>query len=142
MLHYDHIEEISLLEDDNDKILHLTLNYFPYDDYPDENGRTTIHHLTFRFSFDLIKILVEKNVNINILDDMGNTPLHYAVFRDDYSEILKYFIKHGANVNIKNNNGHTASNLRNILKEAENKDDLTYNLVKKVFSLIGIEMYF
>lgn len=142
MIHYDHLDEISLLENDNERILHLKLNYYPPDDYPDEKGRTTIHHLTFRFSFDLIKILIDKNVNINIMDDMGNTPLHYAVFRDDYPEVLKYFIKNGAKVNIKNKNGNTPTDLRTILKKAEDNAEINYYTVKKVFSLIGMEMYF
>jgi ankyrin repeat protein len=142
MIHYDHIQELISLQDDDSRIKHLLLNYHPADDYPDEKGRTTIHHLAFRFSFDLIKILIDKNVNINLIDDMGNTPLHYAVFRDDYSEVLKYFIKNGARVNVKNKNGHTPCNLRNTLKQVECDAEINYLIVKQVFSLMGVDMYY
>lgn len=40
-----------------------------------------------------------KNIDINKCDDQGNTPLHYAVFHENY-QIAKTLIDYGADVNV------------------------------------------
>ena len=112
MEHHDYINELNNMIYDTERKNHLEKYYESYDDYPDENGRTTLHHLILNYSLDLIKILIKKKVNINILDNYGNTPLHYAFFREDYSLILKLFIKNNAKINIQNQFGDTPSSLR------------------------------
>jgi ankyrin repeat protein len=54
----------------------------------------------------VIKILVESGVNINIVDELGMTPLSYAVYRKSF-RICKLLIECGANINHRNNYGIT-----------------------------------
>lgn len=51
-------------------------------------------------------ILAEKNVDTNIYDKGGNTPLHIAV-RVDNEEIISMLLCHGASVHVVNGNGET-----------------------------------
>ena len=56
-------------------------------------------------NFTATKFLLKQNVDVNIRDVLGNSPLHYSV--DFKFEITKILIKKGANVNAKNNSGKT-----------------------------------
>lgn len=115
--HYDHIYYLNTIDNDDELLSHLDKYYEAHDDYPDENGKTTLHYVMYHCAFNIIVFLIEKkNVNINLIDDIGNTPLHYAVFREDYPAILKYFVKKGAKVNVKNIFDETPYSLRKIIK--------------------------
>ena len=65
------------------------------------------------YHIDMIKYLVgDCNIDINSRDEEGNTPLinvinGYGRGRDGF-EIIKYLVDHGADVNAKNNEGHSA----------------------------------
>lgn len=52
-------------------------------------------------SFEIIKNLFEKGMNLNFSDKNGNTPLHHAIIKR-YYYLIKMMIKYGAKVNIKN----------------------------------------
>jgi len=56
---------------------------------------------------ELFKILIETNVDMNVKDENGNTPLHRITDID----VAKIFVCAGANPNIKNNNGDTPLHL-------------------------------
>lgn len=97
----------------------------------DENGFTMLT-LTFQFFYkerakkgtywekkqsqiilDMLKILIDNNANINILDDYsGMAPLHYAVseksllFREIRIKIVKLLIDRGADVNLVTKEGN------------------------------------
>ncbi|ORX44721.1 ankyrin [Piromyces finnis] len=55
---------------------------------------------------DILKFLVINNLNINMKDKEGNTPLAYAI-KAQNSDIVKYLIENGANINHKNNKGQS-----------------------------------
>lgn len=52
--------------------------------------------------------LVDQNVCINAVDEMGLTPLMYAVMHNDCVDVVEMLIKKGADVNAKDNLGRTA----------------------------------
>ena len=53
-----------------------------------------------------IKRLVNKGININMVNEFGETPLHSAA-SCGRTDIAKYFIELGANVNAKDMDGFT-----------------------------------
>ncbi|ORX83059.1 ankyrin [Anaeromyces robustus] len=50
---------------------------------------------------DILDCLVNKNLNINSQDEVGHTPLIYAIHRGNFN-IIKYLIEHGADIQIVN----------------------------------------
>jgi ankyrin repeat protein len=79
-------------------------------------------------NIDIIRYLVEqRNVDVNIKDEKGQTPLHFATESCNIS-IIKYFVEQGrADVNIKSNTNQTP------LQIAINRDsiDIIKYLVEK-----------
>lgn len=53
---------------------------------------------------NLVQHLLNKGVNIDLVDKNGNTAAHIVVMRDNI-EIFKILLNKGANIDIKNNNG-------------------------------------
>ena len=58
-------------------------------------------------NFNIIELLVKNGVNVNIIDNTFNTPLHYIVdnhndydyhYDNEIKEIVKLLINHGANL--------------------------------------------
>ena len=61
-------------------------------------------------SNDLHKInflVINKEIDINEIDDFGNTPLIYAIYKKK-NDIAKLLIKNNANTEIKNKHGQNA----------------------------------
>ena len=56
---------------------------------------------------DCIKLLLDKNPDLDILNDYGETALMIAVKMNNI-QIVRLFIKKGCNINIKNYYGDTA----------------------------------
>lgn len=79
----------------------------------DQYGRTVFHELAKTSSDnkeEIIKLISEHGVNINAIDNNGNTALHLAAIHQQYST-MKLLIKYGADDNIPNNNGQLATDL-------------------------------
>ena len=79
---------------------------------------------TFRGNYEVTKALVDKGVNVNVIDDFDNsTPLMYALqsFSEDKYKIANYLIDHGADVTMVDDYGKTA------LDYAKEKDVLLLN---------------
>jgi hypothetical protein len=53
---------------------------------------------------DEFKRLVKEGANVNIQNNDGNTPLHYALWYQP--SIVEFLVQHGANVNIQNKYGN------------------------------------
>lgn len=51
---------------------------------------------------DVVKVLIENGADINIQDDFGSKPLHYAVYRGN-KNIVKLLIENETNIDCKNN---------------------------------------
>lgn len=67
---------------------------------------------------ELITLLIQKGVNINAQDDLGNTALIYAI-QNGYPQAIKILLAAGANPNLKNKWKKTASD---IAQKSYNKD--------------------
>lgn len=76
-------------------------------------GYTTVsahgEHLEYS-NFEIVKMLVQKGANPNLINKFGNTPLHLAFLRRDLDMIV-CLIEHGAELDIKNHEGNTPIDL-------------------------------
>ncbi len=52
-------------------------------------------------TFKVIRLLIEKGIDINSKTVLGESALHYACMNEDGVDIAKYLIENGANVNAK-----------------------------------------
>lgn len=59
-----------------------------------------------KLPLSFVENLISKNLDINAQDKNGNTPLHFAADRENWST-LKYLIENKGDVNIKNKDGFT-----------------------------------
>lgn len=64
-------------------------------------------HMKHRF--EIVKLLVEKGVNLNVSDKNGETPLHLACWSEgpDKLSTVEYLLLQGAEVNLRGRNGYT-----------------------------------
>jgi ankyrin repeat protein len=57
---------------------------------------------------DSLKILDDTTIDLNITDEFGFTPLHWACFHGDkFEAVVEKLLKAGAKVNVKSKNGTT-----------------------------------
>ncbi|MBK6622584.1 MAG: ankyrin repeat domain-containing protein [Saprospirales bacterium] len=73
----------------------------------DNKGLKPLHYCALKNDIKTAKLILEKGVNIDLIDSYGNTPLWRAVFeaREEKYEVVLFFIQNGANPTIKNNTG-------------------------------------
>ena len=70
-------------------------------------GETQLHHCARKgIISSVIRLLSIRNINVNVKDVSGNTPLHWAA-RNGHVEITRLLLQNGAEVNAKNNYGNT-----------------------------------
>jgi len=69
-----------------------------------------IHKIIVDNRLDLLNILIENDLNINIRDEKGNTPLVYAIQCRNI-DITEYLISHGADCHNINDNDETIDNI-------------------------------
>lgn len=74
-------------------------------------SNTALHLACFRGFYEVIQVLVTGKANVKGANDEGNTPLHLAVRRENYSKIADLLIKNGASLNVKNLAGSTPKEL-------------------------------
>ena len=57
----------------------------------------------------MLRYLLERNAEVNALDDKGSTPSHHASqsFWADFPEVVQLLLDRDADVNMKNDNGDT-----------------------------------
>jgi ankyrin repeat protein len=69
-------------------------------------GLSIIHQSIILDNFRLFKLLLDKNIDFNLSDFLGNTPLHYIIIDSRY-EYLELFLKKIKNIqfNLSNING-------------------------------------
>lgn len=88
----------------------------------DEEGLNVLHWAADRGDLEIVMHLVKNiNIDINTKDMDGQTALHYAS-SCGHEEVLKFLLESGADLSIKNCDGHTAkdvadsSNIQKILE--------------------------
>ena len=65
-------------------------------------GKTALHKAVYNGLLPIVKMLLDKGVDLNIQDDVyGNTPLHKACEYDQY-EAARLLISKGCDTNLKN----------------------------------------
>ena len=75
-----------------------------------ENGMAAIHQICKNGSFDLFDIIINKNIDFNTPDLLGNTPLHYTIIESNFDLSFKLIDKID-NFNIYNYQGDTVLHL-------------------------------
>jgi ankyrin repeat protein len=67
------------------------------------NGYTPLHRAVFGGYVDYAQMLLERGAALDVVDDLGNTPLHAAVSLYTFCALLTQFLlDHGADVNARN----------------------------------------
>ncbi len=80
-------------------------------DARDEFGMTALHWAVAQNYEELVQDLLNNyKLDLNVQDNEGNTPLHYAA-RNGNDVIFQVLLAHGANINTRNNGGNTALHL-------------------------------
>lgn len=95
----------------------------------DNQGTSAVHYAAARNHVDMLKVMIEKGVDINITEDepacAGNTPLHTACDKGN-KEIVDVLIKAGADDTLLNIKGNTPAHLvvteRRFGKDIEDED--------------------
>lgn len=54
----------------------------------------------------IVRMLLDKGANINLMNDLGVTPLHCAA-GNAYIEVVKILLEHGADITARDSRGHT-----------------------------------
>ena len=102
----------------------LSLNLFPQDTEQDP-----LYDATIRASVDGVKQALAEGADINRQSDNGYTALMWAcswAYRPGYSDVAKYLIEAGADVNIRANDSTTA-----VLEAAEGSKEISLMLLDK-----------
>uniref|UniRef100_A0ABD2XEW2 Uncharacterized protein n=1 Tax=Trichogramma kaykai TaxID=54128 RepID=A0ABD2XEW2_9HYME len=89
----------------NEKVVELLLRQGADPNLANNDGDTALHLICKRYGDnDLMKILFEvcdqlkKKVQVDVRDQLGNTPLHWALFHGQKKEV-EFLLKRGANPN-------------------------------------------
>lgn len=101
-----------------EKILNKTKNL---NNINNKFGLSILHQSIINNNVKLFKLLLKKNIDINLTDFYGNTPLHYILFDKLENFLLLIILNNNINFNLTNINGDTPLH---ILLDYENIDDL------------------
>ena len=91
-----------------------------------ENGWSLLSVSAFHHSFECVKLLLDKNADINSVSNNGTSVLMYAktkVFENRNFEFLNYLIARGADANIKDNFG---KDILDYVKEIDDDEMIEY----------------
>lgn len=103
------------MEQDSLELVELLLENGASPEIPTTDGEYPIHLASQQYdSEDFILTLIEHGVNINRIDEHGNTALHYAVLNGN-DVMIEVLLESGADVNIRNNDGKTPLHLYTML---------------------------
>lgn len=73
-------------------------------DSQSKHGESALHQSCLRGNITAVKFLLKNKAQINILNKIGETPLHYAV-RASQKEIIQLLLEYGADTQIKSEDG-------------------------------------
>jgi ankyrin repeat protein len=69
-----------------------------------QSSRTSVRLATAQGYLDVVMFLYHIRVNLNLRDEIGQTALHIALFKD-YSSIVKFLLRQGADKTAKDDDG-------------------------------------
>ena len=75
--------------------------------YRDENGLTALHKAALTGQYEVLKLLLTFNLDLNLSDVTGHTALHYAAYSGIDASIY-LLAKYGANINAQDDEGQTS----------------------------------
>ena len=99
-----------------------------------DDGNSLLHYSVFHDLVDLVSYLIDKKAEINVKNNFGDTPLHYAMQNNNKevvlnrSQIIQLLLDNGADLKIKNNHNKTPYDMAevcNTLKEARYKENVS-----------------
>ena len=96
----------------------------------DSYKRTPLHYATTKEVGALLML------DINAIDQSGNTPLHLAI-QDDRPEIVSFLIANGAKVNVKNRNGETPLHIAVFNKRVAMSNNMQNINMQNIERLLG-----
>lgn len=88
-----------------------------------EFGLTILHQMVITNNNKYINTLLDYGIDINIPDNYGNYPYHYAIMENNI-EFLKILIENNLKINYDNTNINGETILHLFLTSYENKDDM------------------
>lgn len=101
------IEEIFGFFDDEDCI-EILKTYFEYNQNPKITDKKCIFGAVYNQQVETIKFLINHGLDINVVDESGETPIFDYLFDGDISkDYIEYLISIGADINAKNKYGQT-----------------------------------
>eukprot|EP00339_Tiarina_fusa_P008981 CAMPEP_0117081440 /NCGR_PEP_ID=MMETSP0472-20121206/57397_1 /TAXON_ID=693140 ORGANISM="Tiarina fusus, Strain LIS" /NCGR_SAMPLE_ID=MMETSP0472 /ASSEMBLY_ACC=CAM_ASM_000603 /LENGTH=795 /DNA_ID=CAMNT_0004809365 /DNA_START=77 /DNA_END=2460 /DNA_ORIENTATION=- len=88
-----------------EEVLRLYINDKRGDiDSQSKHGESALHQSCLRGNVTAVKFLLKNRAQINILNKIGETPLHYAV-RASQKEIIQLLLEYGADTSLKSEEG-------------------------------------
>ena len=103
----------------------------------DDEGSTPLHWACYTNSFNCVEYLLSFNINVNIQDKEGLTPLHLCIIGKNNYNIIKLLLQYKANPDICDNKGYSCFDLC----EIKNKFDIIYVLkYKSKFRFFDLEI--
>ncbi|RPA90207.1 hypothetical protein L873DRAFT_474825 [Choiromyces venosus 120613-1] len=88
-----------------EKLVDLFIDLALADDTQDRTGRTALYEaVTHNASLRIVKNLLQEDLNLDIMDNDDNTPLHLAAETLN-TEVTKLLLQCGQNVNSRTMNG-------------------------------------
>lgn len=98
-------------------------------------GDTCLHNALARYQPRFVKLLLEQtNLDVNVQNKNGDTPLHVCVQLGQGMKMLKFFLDHGVSLYLKNNQGKMPKDVCRLPLERaflQNKEDQLTGLYKK-----------
>jgi ankyrin repeat protein len=93
------------------RVVQLLLDYNADEHARDDNGNTALHLAAARGHVEIVRLLLERRAEIGAQNDVGSTPLHRASegFKEGSTGAVRFLLDYGADVQVRNHGGKTAS---------------------------------
>ncbi|KAF5281783.1 hypothetical protein FQR65_LT14530 [Abscondita terminalis] len=85
-------------------------------DFTGKDGNTCLHYVAENGVVDLTKLLVDKMIKVDCVNDEGNTPLMLAI-KHEQKEVVQLLLERGADVRLLNNDGNSCIHLASSTSE-------------------------